>query len=153
MRVNVASFLPMVDAKGPEMDASETVTLLNDLCIFAPGALVDRGIQWQEIDPHTVSASFTKASHTVWATLSFNERGELADFVSDDRSAASKDGQSFSRMRWSTPLRNYRAFGAYRLMSEGEGIWHAPTGTYAYLRFDLDAIEYNVAVMPKLPRR
>jgi hypothetical protein len=48
-------------------------------------------------------------------------------------------------MRWSTPLGDYREFGSHRLMARGEGIWHAPAGDYSYLRFDLDAIEYNVA--------
>jgi hypothetical protein len=49
MRVKVASILMMVDAKGPEMDQAETVTLFNDLCVFAPGALIDPRIRWQVI--------------------------------------------------------------------------------------------------------
>ena len=145
MRVKVASVVTMVDAKGPEMDEAETVTLFNDLCVFAPGALIGRGIQWQEIDPHTASASFTNAGHTIRAVLSFNDRGELTNFVADGRAAASADGKSFTKMRWSTPLRDYREFGSHHLMARGEGIWHAPAGAYPYLRFDLDAIEYNVA--------
>ncbi|MEP6573434.1 MAG: DUF6544 family protein [Gemmatimonadota bacterium] len=144
MRVKVVSLMTMVDASGPEMDESETVTLFNDLCVFAPGALVGADIQWQELDPHTVRASFTNGSRIIHAELVFNERGELTDFVSDDRSAASADGKSFIRMRWSTPLRDYREFGAHHLMFRGEGVWHAPSGDYAYLHFDLDAIEYNV---------
>lgn len=145
MRVRVASVVTMVDAKGPEMNEAETVTLFNDLCVLAPGALFDRRIQWQEIDPHTVSASFTNLSHTIRAVLSFNDRGELTNFVADGRGAMSADGKSVTKMRWSTPLRNYREFGSHRLMARGEGIWHAPAGDYSYLRFDLDAIEYNVA--------
>ena len=43
MRVKVASVVTIVDAKGPEMDEAETVTLFNDLCVFAPGALIGRG--------------------------------------------------------------------------------------------------------------
>jgi hypothetical protein len=61
------------------------------------------------------------------------------------RSAASSDGKSFTRMRWSTPLGNYRAFGSHRIISQGEGVWHAPSRTFAYLQFDLDTIEYNTA--------
>jgi hypothetical protein len=145
MRVKVASVVTMVDAKGPEMDEAETVTLFNDLCVFAPGALIDRRIQWQVIDPQAVSASFTNVSHTIRAVLSFNDRGELTNFVADGRAAASADGKSFTKMRWSTPLGDYREFGPHRLMAGGEGIWHAPAGDYSYLRFVLDAIEYNVA--------
>src|SRR5665647_263409 len=57
LRVWVASAVTVVDAKGPEMDEAETVTLFNDLCVFAPGVLIDPRIQWQVIDPHTVSVS------------------------------------------------------------------------------------------------
>jgi hypothetical protein len=145
MRVKVASVMTMVDARGPEMDEAETVTLFNDMCVFAPGALIDRAIQWQELDARTVRASFTNGSHTIQAVLSFNDRDELTNFVADGRGAMSADGKSFTRMPWSTPLRDYRAFGSHRLMARGEGIWHAPAGEYSYLGFDLDSIAYNVS--------
>jgi Family of unknown function (DUF6544) len=145
MRVKIASLVTMIDAKGPAMDEAETVTLFNDLCVLAPGALVDRGIEWRSIDAHTVSAAFTNQGHTARAILSFNDRDELTDFAADGRGAASADGKSFTMMRWSTPLADYRQFGTHRLMARGEAIWHATAGAYAYLHFDLDAIEYNVA--------
>ncbi|MEO6602268.1 MAG: DUF6544 family protein [Polyangiaceae bacterium] len=144
MRVRVASAVTVVDAKGPEMDEAETVTLFNDLCVFAPGALIDPRIQWQVLSPKSVAAAFTNLGHTIHAVLWFNDRGELADFVADGRSAASADGKLFTKMPWSTPLSKYRELGVHRVMTHGEGIWHAPLGNYAYLRFDLDAIEYNV---------
>ncbi len=147
MRVRLASAVTIVNAHGPQMDAAETVTLFNDMCVFAPGALIDPRIQWQEIDPHTVSASFTNGSHTIRAVLSFNDGGDLTNFVADGRGALSADGKSVTTMPWSTPLSDYRTFGSHRLMARGEGIWHAPAGDYAYLRFDLDAIEYNVAAV------
>jgi hypothetical protein len=153
MKVKVASAVTVVDASGPSLDEAETVTLFNDLCVFAPGALVDRNVVWSELDPLTVGAAFTLAGRTIRATLKFNERGELIDFVSDDRSVASKDGRSFTKMRWSTPLKSYRDFGGRRVMGSGEGIWHAPAGAYAYLRFELDAIEYNVDEDTDLRRR
>lgn len=76
--------------------------------------------------------------------LSFNDGGELTDFVADGRGALAKDGKTFTPMRWSTPVSGYRDFGSHRLMSHGEGIWHAAAGDYAYLRFEVEAIEYNV---------
>ena len=145
MRVKAASLLTMVDAKGPEMDAAETVTVFNDLCVFAPGALLDHDIRWREIDARTVHARFAYAGHLVRAVLSFNAGDELTDFVSDDRAVVSSKGQAFTKMRWSTPLSDYRAFGSHRLMARGQGVWHAPEGEYAYLRLDLDEIDYNVS--------
>jgi hypothetical protein len=147
MRVKVASVATVVDARGPQLDEAETVTLFNDLCVFAPGALIDPGIRWQGIDEHTVRAWFTHADRTIGAVLSFNDRGELTNFIADGRGAGSADGKSFTTMPWSTPLTDYRRFGSHRLMEHGQGIWHTPAGEYSYLRFTLDSIEYNVAAL------
>lgn len=144
MRVKLVSLVPIVDASGPIMDKAETVTLFNDLCVFAPGALVSPNISWLEIDENTVRATFTNLAHTVSAVLSFNAAGELIDFVADGRGAVSANGKTFVEMRWSTPLSNYRDFATHRLMSHGEGVWHAAAGNYSYLQFELDHIAYNV---------
>ncbi len=40
-RVRVASLVNAVDEAGPQFSRVETVTVLNDLCFFAPGMLVD----------------------------------------------------------------------------------------------------------------
>jgi hypothetical protein len=145
MRVRVASVFTAVDAKGPAMDAAETVTLFNDLCVMAPGAMIDPRIAWQEVDPLTVDATFTHLGRTVRARLTFNALGELRDFVADGRGAVSRDGLTFTPTRWSTPLHEYRDFGSARLMSRGEGVWHPASGEFAYLQFDLLEIAYNVS--------
>jgi uncharacterized membrane protein YphA (DoxX/SURF4 family) len=88
MQVRVASLKTIIEARGPDMDQAETVTLLNDLCVLAPAALVDAPIEWTTIDDHHVGVTFTNAGHTVSAVLTFNEKHELVDFVSHDRLAA-----------------------------------------------------------------
>lgn len=145
MRVKIASLFPMVDAGGPDMNRAEMVTILNDMAILAPATLIDPHIRWEEVDARTARATFTHAGHTIRAELSFAESGDLVDFWSDDRSAISADGKSFTTMRWSTPVRDYRQFGPRRLATRGEGRWHAPEGAYDYLRFELVDIAYNVS--------
>jgi hypothetical protein len=145
MQVRVATLKTVVDAKGAVMDESETVTLFNDLVIMAPGALVSPQIAWEAVDDTTVRAAFTNGAWTIHATLTFNSEGELVDFSSDDRAASSPDGCEFTRMRWSTPVRSYREFGAHRLAGYGEGHWHASAREFAYLEFELDQVDYNVS--------
>ena len=38
MRVKAAALVSVAEASGPEMDQSETVTLFNDMCMFAPAS-------------------------------------------------------------------------------------------------------------------
>ena len=151
MRVKVLSLIPMVDVAGPELASAETVTLFNDMCVMAPAALVDRRIAWEPRGERRAGATFTHAGTTIRATLVFNEAGELVDFVSDDRGALQDDGKTFVKQRWSTPLRDYRAFGRARLASFGEARYHLPAGDYAYGEFEMKEITYNEAA-PTLRR-
>ena len=145
MRVRVAGLFDVVDARGPEMDQGETVTLFNDLCVLAPGALVGAPVRWREIDARTVEAAYTNAGHTIRATLNFDANGDLVDFVSNDR-FLSADGKTYRSLPWSTPVRDVRDFGGVRLPAHGDAVWRAPEGDYVYGRFDLQSVEYNVVV-------
>lgn len=136
-RVRLLSAFQLVDAKGPELTRAETVTLFNDLCILAPAQLVDPAITWEARDATHARAHFTRGPWTISAELVFNEAGELIDFVSDDRTRASSDGTQFTPARWTTPLRDYRGFGARRVASFGEARWEEPTGAFAYGEFEL----------------
>jgi hypothetical protein len=126
------------------MTQSETVTLFNDMCLFAPATLVDPAIGWTLIDTHTVDATFTAAGHTIRARLRFNDADELTDFISDDRYRASSDGDAMERWRWSTPIAHYRAYGPARLAAAGEGRWHDAEGDYSYIELAIDDVQYNV---------
>jgi hypothetical protein len=144
MRVKLLSVVSMVDAKGTELTRAETVTIFNDLCLIAPGALVSPQIAWEPIDAHTVRARFTLAANTISAELRFNELDELVDFASDDRLAASPDGNTFTRLRWTTPVREYAQMGPARVAARAEAVWHPATGAYTYGEFGLTSLAYNV---------
>jgi hypothetical protein len=115
------------------------------MCVFAPGSLIDPRIEWRNLDERRVAGRFTNEGITIEAVLEFNEKGELRDFVSEDRRAGSADGKSFTRMRWSTPLGSYRRFGAHTLSGEGAGRWHpADREPYDYIQLSLTDIGFNV---------
>ncbi len=143
-QVRLLSARTMVDAAGPEMNRSETVTLFNDLCLLAPGRLIDPSVRWEAIDASHARAHYTRGTETISAVLVFDPAGELADFISDDRSAASADGKAFTPQRWRTPVRDYKSFGTRRASSFGEAHWMAASGEFAYGEFALDRLEYNV---------
>jgi hypothetical protein len=114
------------------------------MCLMAPATLIDPAIGWDAVDGHTATARFINAGHTIRAVLSFNDAGALTDFVSDDRFQASPDGRTLKPLRWSTPIRGYRPYGAVRLPSGGEGRWHDTEGEYAYIELTIDDVRYNL---------
>ena len=142
--VRAARLIPIVSLTGPEMFQSETVTFLNDMCLFAPATLIDPAFVWKDIDVRTVGVRFTNAGVTVGAELTFNDKGELVDFVSDDRYQASTDGKRATRRRWSTPVTSYRLSGPKHLVAAGEGRWHTPEGSFAYIELEVDDVACNV---------
>ena len=144
MDIKLAGLVTVAHMTGAELFQSETVTLLNDMCLFAPASLIDPAIVWEEADTRTARVSFAHAGVTVRAALTFNDAGELIDFISDDRYQSSPDGTHATRRRWSTPIQAYRRFGAAYLIAVGEGRWHTPDGSFAYVELEVDDVAYNV---------
>jgi hypothetical protein len=142
MKINVAYFFQVVDAKGEKMNQSENVTLFNDMCLLAPATLINKKIQWESIDKLTAKARFTHNGITITALLSFNENGELVNFVSDDRFLSS-DGKTYTNYPWSTPVKDYKDFNGRKVPIYGEAIWHMPGRDFTYAQFITEEIEYN----------
>ncbi len=141
MQIRVGSLVDVVDGRGPEMNQGETVTIFNDLCVMAPGALLAAPIRWTELDARHVRGEYTRQGITVSAVLSFDDQGDLVDFVSEDRFLSS-DGKTFQKLPWSTPMRGRREFGGVRLPARGDATWKTAQGDFVYGEFNLEEIEY-----------
>ncbi len=144
MDVKIAGLIPMASAGGPAMDRAERVTVFNDMCLLAPATLLDPAIAWTPIDDRSVQAAFTYGDHRIGATLQFGDDGRLSSFFSDDRSRSSPDGKTFTNLRFTTPVRDYRPFGAVSLAAHGDARWLLPSGEFTYGEFDLIDVSYNV---------
>jgi hypothetical protein len=142
MQIRVASLFQVADAKGEKMTHGETVTLFNDMCLLAPATLIDTSIVWKSLDSLRAEAKFTNRGNTITATLSFNDKGEMTDFISNDR-YLSADGKSYESYPWSTPVRDYRDYDGRKVAAYGEAVWHMPGGEFTYAKFTLQEIEYN----------
>lgn len=138
MLIKVLGIIPVVDQRGEEMNISDTVTIFNDMFIFAPATLIDKRISWESVDRRTVKAVFTNGNNKVSATVYFNDKGQLTNFISDDRY------MGYERARWYTPVTEYKRFGDYNLPSKGSAKWHLPDRDFSYAEFDIKKVEYNI---------
>ena len=143
MDIRLLSLFKVKYIEGKEINISATVTFFNELCCMAPAGLIDERIKWLETEGNKVKATFTDFGITISAWLHFNEKGELVNFVSEDRYAASENGETI-KLKWSTPLRDYKITNGYKLASYAEAIYTYPDGDFTYATFSLKDLRVNV---------
>tara|TARA_R110002050_G_scaffold286468_3_gene436940 strand:- start:24302 stop:25393 length:1092 start_codon:yes stop_codon:yes gene_type:complete len=141
MTIKLLSVLSIVHIKNKELFATETVTYFNDLCLFAPAALINKQIQWVTLNELSVKASFKAHGNNISAILYFNELGQLINFTSNDRYSVVE----MKTFPFSTPIRNYKIINGLHLPTYGEAIWNYPEGDFMYGKFHLKSVEYNVS--------
>ena len=139
MDIRLFSLFKVQYQDGAEMNLSETVTFFNDMCVVAPPTLIDKRIKWLDIGSNKVKASFTNNNITVSAWLYFNDKGELINFISDDRYA----GVTGKQFPWATPLKDYHKINGYKLMGNAETIYSYADRDLVYGTFKLIKIKYN----------
>ena len=142
MDIRLLSIFKVEFQKGGVMNESETVTFFNDMCVMAPATLIDKRIEWLDVEENKVKASFTSNGITISAWLYFNEKGELVNFTSEDRSVLVANGETV-KLKWSTPLRDYKSINGYKLASYAEAIYAYPDGDFTYATFELKNIGFN----------
>lgn len=143
MKIKVAGLFKVVDAKGDKMDQGETVTMFNDMVMYAPATLISPAITWNEIDNMTVEAIFRNQNNKVTAKLYFNSDGALTNFISNDR-YLSLDGKTYTQYPWETPISDYREYEGRKVASSGSAVWKKPSGDYTYIKISVKNIRHNV---------
>ncbi|MDP3442555.1 MAG: hypothetical protein Q8T08_06790 [Ignavibacteria bacterium] len=140
--VKLLNWFKVVNAKGDKMNEAETVTLLNDMCFIAPATLIDSRISWEIIDDKTVKAQFNNGDISISALLFFNEKGELINFISNDRFET--DGKKYVNYPWETPVQDYRMINGYLLPGKAKLIYQRPDGDFTYGELEYKSVKYNL---------
>ena len=141
MTIKLLGLIKVVDARGPEMNQAETVTILNDMCLLAPATLISKNIQWEEVDSLSVRAKYTNGNITISAILYFNDKGEIVNFISNDRYAL--EGKTYKIYPWLSPIKGYTEINGIKLVSQASVEYQRPDTTFSYGEFTLKEVEYN----------
>lgn len=139
-QVRIAGLFPVVDKSGAAMTNDETVTLMNDVLVLAPAAVLDLPFTFEPVDERSLRATFRNAGFTVSARVTFDVAGDLVGFVSSDRCHGREEGAA----DWSTPISGYREIDGIRIGAFGDANWVEPAGEWTYGRFEVTSLAYNV---------
>ena len=141
-QVRIASLFSVVDKRGPVLTRAETVTLMNDIVVMAPAAVLDLPFTWKTVGERSLLATFTNAGNTVSAALGFDAAGDLVGFLSNDRTQ--EDAKGSRNVPWSTPISGYREVDGIRVGALGDANWVETSGEWTYGKFEIRSIAYNV---------
>lgn len=140
MRISLLSLFPVADVIGPETDLSALIIFVNDMVMW-PTAFLSDFIHWEPVDGNSASLIVNLHNRQFTAICSFNEIGEMINFVTEDRYRTVDKG--YQRTKWSTPFRQYHLVNGFRIPSEGDAIWHLPEGEFAYIKVKIGEVKYD----------
>lgn len=142
MDIRLFSLCRVQYQSGKEMGVAETVTFFNDMCVMAPATLIDKRIKWLVVESNKVKVEFTNNNITIAAWLYFNDKGELINFISDDRFALAENN-SMKRIPWSTLMKDYQTINGHKLAGYADAVYSYPEGELCYGNFKLANVKYN----------
>ncbi len=136
----LASFVPVAEARGPEVDEGALVRYLSET-VFFPTVLVDQ-VRWEPIDDESARVFLSDDELEVSAICTFDSRtGRMVNLVAERW--RDEDGY-FHKHVWSAPFEEYAEFNGFMIPSESAAIWHLDDEEFEYARFEVTDAEFDV---------
>jgi len=148
MLVKAFDRFTLEDAVGPEFDAGELVTYLNDAIFFAPSMLLGPETTWTSAGDLSFDVALSDRGNSVSARVTIDGEGRPTDFSTDDRFVRDpyRPGHPLIRAHWTTPIRGWEVVGERPVFSAGQAIWQLEQGPFAYadLKLEPGTLAFNV---------
>jgi len=130
MKGVIAKLYTLFHQTGKAMDKSSLVTFLSESLIVPNAALQDY-IVWEAIDDLHAKATISYYGISCSGIFTFNEKGEMLTFTTDDREAASMDGTS-EKVKWLIVCNEYKEINGIKRPTVFQAIWNYDDGDLVY---------------------
>lgn len=141
MKGVIAKLFTLFDQRGAAMDKASLVTYLAEFPVIPSIALQDF-VKWEEIDEFHAKAIITFKGISGSGVFTFNEKGEMVSFETDDRENTSMDGKTV-KAKWTAVCSDYKDFNGVLRPNRFKGLWNYPEGDFEYFDGIGISIEYN----------
>lgn len=130
MKGVIAKFFTLFHQTGKTLDKSSLVTFLSE-SLFIPNAALQDYIVWETIDDFRVKATINYYGISARGLFTFNEKGEMLSFTTDDREAVSPGGKS-EKVKWSVVCNEYKEIDGIKKPTVFQAIWNYDDGDFVY---------------------
>jgi hypothetical protein len=135
MRGKLLNLLTVADGSGPEFDAGELVTWLDDAVLLAPAMLLGPRTTWRAAGDDAFRVAVTDAGRSVSAEVLLDEQGRPRTFRTEDRYADLPGG--LVRVPWCTPATGWAVVDGRPRPTTGAAVWQLPEGGFCYAELTL----------------
>lgn len=142
MLIKLLSTITVADATGNEMDISSLIRFLSETPWFPTALLPSDYIEWKEIDSNSAQAVIKDNGYTASGIFTFNEKGEIIKFVTNDR-YMEVDGKYFKE-QWGGYYGNYQEIEGMKIPTEAEVEWNLSDKDLPYAKLKITDIQYNI---------
>jgi hypothetical protein len=143
MVAKLESLFTVANAGGTEIDQGASLRWLAE-AIWFPYALAGDAIRWEPVSGTAARVVLTQEGAPVAATVEFDAEGRMV-LIRGERYYYVSGGEAVLTP-WVGRCSDYREFDRFRAPAHVEVAWILEGVEFTYARFDVTAIEYNVAV-------
>lgn len=147
MQAKAFDAFTVIEGTGPEIDAGELVTYLNDAILMAPSLLLGPEVSWRGVDESSFEVTLRDRSLSVTARVWLDEQGAPRDFSTTDRFFEMPGGKRV-RTEWRTPVSGFQDVGGRKIPRQAQAIWQLPEGPFMYADFSFDPTQVSFNVPP-----
>ncbi|SHN66435.1 DUF6544 family protein [Desulfovibrio litoralis] len=126
---------------GREMDKSQLLTYLAE-CFFIPSSMLSEYITWKPISNTQVEATINYKDLSASGIFTFNDKGFIESFTTDDRTNIGTDG-SVQRVKWSAIYENFSENPGIYFPNTIKAIWHYKDGDLVYFDANKITVHYD----------
>lgn len=137
----IAKTFTLFDQTGDDMDQSSIATCLSE-GIMIPSIFLQDYIKYEEIDKIHVKATISYKNTSASGIFTFNEKGEISSFTTEDRTYADFQGNS-KKVKWTAVCSEYQTQNGIKQPKSLKAVWSLPEGNYTYFDSDNVTIEYH----------
>ncbi len=140
MQIKALGLIPIVDARGPELDQGTLLRFLGELAWF-PSAALAPYLRWEPLDEHSARAVMSHAGVSASADFFFDADGRVLRMAA--RRYMKSGSAPATLERWEVRMTQWQRPDGVLIPTEGEVSWELGSGRFTYYEFRIVALQEN----------
>lgn len=142
MLIKIYGILPVVNAKGSEIDQGAMLRWLAEIC-WCPSSALSEHIHWEQLDTLSAKATISYGGITDSGVFYFAPNGDLICFETNRYYMTGRKKPSLEKWIVKTKPGAYREFEGIRIPYKSEVTWKLKEGDFTWLEMEITHVDYD----------